>query len=157
MRQILLLTLILSLADPFPLVRSGVCLAEEGTVYACPDDLLFLEKPGNCPVCGRKLEPVTVTSICPVDKKPLKTFENICKDHPEFAQATGGIVLYECSKCGTKSFDSRSCPKCGKKRTKSDKSEMITFPYICLKHHHFFSNKPGKCPICGTELKQGAY
>lgn len=92
------------------------------------------DKPGNCPLCGMKLN----TSA----KEQMK----------------GAVVKnYTCPMhTAIVKHDPGKCPKCGKQLTQlSAKEQMktqIVKRYTCPMHPEVALDKEGKCPKCGTAL-----
>lgn len=106
------------------------------TLYTCPmHDTVAMKKPGNCPICGMKLQ---------LSKKE-EAHMSINKNY------TCPIHVAEVSdKPG-------NCSKCGMKMTLSTKEKMkigAMNNYTCPMHDTVSSEKPGKCPNCGMKLTQ---
>lgn len=102
--------------------------------YTCPmHDSIASTKPGNCPVCGMKLE--------------------LSKKEAMKAQVT---KTYSCPIHVTEVSDKPGkCSKCGKTLALSPKENMklnVMNNYTCPMHADVKSDKPGKCPSCGMTL-----
>ena len=103
-------------------------------LYACPKhDTLLLKKPGNCPICGMKLE---LSKKEQMKKEVTKTYS--CPMHPDVVSDSSGT----CSKCG------RSLNLSPKEKMKAD----VTKAYTCSMHPDIYSENPGTCPVCGMKL-----
>ena len=107
---------------------------EHRSYYACPmHDSIAMDKAGNCPICGMKLQLS--------DKEQLKskvTKNYTCPVHLDIT-----------------SHDPAKCPKCGRKMSLSAKEQMkaeVTKLYTCPMHPDVALDKEGKCPKCGTAL-----
>jgi hypothetical protein len=108
-------------------------------LYTCPmHDSLAIKEPGNCPICGMKLQ---------LSKKEQMKIEVTkaysCPMHLE-----------------EKSDKPGKCSKCGMNLILSPKEQMKTDVmnnYTCPMHNDVKSDKAGKCPKCGmtlTKIKQ---
>ena len=102
--------------------------------YTCPvHDSIALTKPGNCAVCGMKLE---------VSKKE--------------AMKTQVTKSYSCPiHIAEVSDKPGKFSKCGKNLALSAKEKMkvdVMNNYTCPMHGDVKSDKPGKCPNCGMTL-----
>ncbi len=103
-------------------------------IYTCPmHDTLALKKPGNCPICGMKLQLSNKEQM----KRDL-TKNYSCPMHPKET-----------------SHNPAKCPICGKNMHLSAKEQMkaeVTKIYTCPMHPEVALDKEGKCPKCGTAL-----
>lgn len=81
--------------------------------YACPMCHIASEKPGKCPKCGMKMEPIQAK------------MGYTCERHHSFTEKEGkcpkdgkalskGAMTYGCDKCHVTSSTPGKCPKCGK-------------------------------------------
>jgi rubrerythrin len=86
---------------------------EAAVCYACPMCDVASEKPGKCPKCGMKMEPIQAK------------MGFTCERHHAFATKAGkctkdgkalgkGAMTYACDKCHVTSTTPGKCPKCGK-------------------------------------------
>ena len=131
----------------------------ETTVYVCPMPAhvsITYDHPGNCPICGMALLPVT--------QKELKQL-----------QPGGKVLYYTCPMPEHSSVHEDKpgkCPICGMTlipvmaapdaATNSAAPETNAVPaaakagakqlYYCPMHPEEISDKPGKCPICEMNL-----
>ena len=138
MKKIILLTLafmtVLSIAVSAQTKAGKKDTMKHAQFYTCPmHDSIASTKPGNCPVCGMKLE---------LSKKE--------------AMKTQVAKNYSCPTHITEVSDKPGkCSKCGKNLTLSPKENMkvdVMNNYTCPMHGDFTSDKPGKCPNCGMTL-----
>lgn len=105
--------------------------------YTCPmHDTIAMKKPGNCPVCGMKLQRS--------QKEQMKTAivkSYACPVHLNVTSTRPG-----------------KCPLCGMDLkpglTPKEQMKMEAMKvYTCPMHPGVTGNTPGKCPQCGMELK----
>jgi transcription initiation factor IIE alpha subunit len=92
-------------------------------------DSIAMKKPGNCPICGMKLN---------LSKKEEAHITNlkkyVCPSHPQKVADKPG----KCSVCG---MSLNLSPK-----------EKAKLGYACPMHPNEKSDKSGKCPNCGMVL-----
>ena len=103
---------------------------KHATFYTCPmHDTIAMKQPGNCPICGMKLNlskkeemkmDLTKNYTCP-------THLNVVSDKPG------------------------NCSICGMSLQLSSK-EKAKLGYTCPMHPNVKSDKGGKCPNCGMQL-----
>lgn len=132
----LTLTLITILSAPaFSQTKAGrVDTMKHMQLYTCPmHDSVASTKPGNCPVCGMKLQLSKKEAM-----KSQVTKSYSCPLHiAEVSDKPG------------------KCSKCGKNLALSVKENMkndVMNNYTCPMHANQKSDKPGKCPNCGMTL-----
>ncbi len=131
----------------------------EGVVYVCPMPAhvsITYDHPGNCPICGMALVPVT-----PAELKQLRP---------------GGKVLYytcpmpehnyihedkpgKCPICGMTLIPVMAAPDAATNSAPPATNAVPAVPktdakqlYTCPMHPQVISDKPGKCPICEMTL-----
>jgi rubrerythrin len=120
--------------------------AEEGVVYVCPMPehvSITYDHPGNCPICGMALVPVT-----PGELKQL--------------QPGGKVLYYTCPMPEHSSVHSDKpgkCPICGMTLipvmappVAATNSVPAKQKYFCPMHPDVISDQPGKCPKCDMDL-----
>ncbi len=99
-------------------------------LYTCSmHDTVAIKQPGNCPVCGMKLNLVTKEAM-----KTQATKSYSCPMHTDVVSDQPG-----------------TCSKCGMKLSMTSKEKMKA-GYYCPMHADVVSDKAGKCPRCGMEL-----
>jgi transcription initiation factor IIE alpha subunit len=104
--------------------------------YSCrmhPD--IRMDKAGNCPTCGMKLE---LSAKEAMKREVTKAYT--CPVHANVISGKAG-----------------KCPKCGAKLNLSPKEKMkaeVVKIYTCPMHPDAKSEKPGKCPQCGMDLAE---
>jgi len=137
---------------------SSTNVAKEGVVYVCPMPAhisITYDHPGNCPICGMALVPVT-----PAELKQLQP---------------GGKVLYytcpmpehnyihedkpgKCPICGMTLIPVMALPEATTNSalpntaTPSNAKPAAKQLYTCPMHPEVISDKPGQCPKCGMTL-----
>lgn len=115
----------------FAQTKGGRVDTSKHTVYyTCSmHDTIAMKQPGNCPICGMKLNlskkeemkmSITKNYVCP-------THQTVVKDQP-------GV-----------------CPICGMTLNMSTK-EKSKLGYYCPMHPDVKSDKDGKCSKCGMQL-----
>ena len=108
------------------------------TFYSCTmHDTVAMKKPGNCPVCGMKLQRSTKEQM-----KAEITRQYTCPTHLTVQSNKAG----KCNKCGA---DLTLSPK-GKMKMGAVKA--YTCPMKCEADKTY--DNPGKCPKCGMGLKE---
>ena len=107
---------------------------QHSQLYTCPmHDSVAMKMPGNCPICGMKLE---LSKKEQMKREVTKNYS--CPTHTQVASDKPGI-----------------CFKCGKTLNLSPKEKMkldVMNNYSCPMHPDAKSDKPGKCPNCGMNL-----
>lgn len=104
--------------------------AQHIQIYTCPmHDSVAMKTPGNCPVCGMKLQ---LSKKEQLKQEVTKTYT--CPMHPDEVSSKPG-----------------NCSKCGMSLTLSSKEKM-KLGYYCPMHPDVKSDKEGKCPNCGMTL-----
>lgn len=112
-----------------------------GFEYVCPMKCHNSKEPGNCPVCGMKLEKVPVSKGEVIVKKetPVKT-----------------ATLYECPmKCYASKTDG-DCPVCGMHLEKKDLTVEVSGEKLtCICPQEWDpTTAPKSCPMCGMMLQK---
>lgn len=137
MKKLVIVTISFFIASPvlFAQTKAGKAdTTKHATLYICPmHDSIALNKPGNCPICGMKLE---LSAKEQMKRDVTKNYH--CPVHLEVA-----------------SHDPGKCPKCGLKMNHSSKEQMkaeVTKPYTCPMHPDVALTKDGVCPKCGKAL-----
>ncbi len=126
------------------LISAGDVTLQQGAIgfeYVCPMKCHTSKEPGNCPVCGMKLE-----------KVPVSKGEKIVEKKPSVKAET----LYECPMKCYASKTNGDCPVCGmhleKKELPVDVSgEKLTC--ICPQEWDP-TTAPKSCPMCGMMLQK---
>ncbi len=112
--------------------------------YTCPDHQhVFAEKNGECPRCGKKLTPFKVMYTCP---------------DPQHAGVISALAG-NCPHCGRGMAAFRGVwldETMAEANVPPEPSLADAAPYRCAVHPLVHSNKPGRCTICGAELKSKA-
>ncbi len=109
--------------------------------YVCPMKCLTAKKPGDCPVCGMKLE-----------KVPVSTGKEIVRQAPPVKTET----LYECPmKCYASKTDG-DCPVCGMQLEKKElPAEVSGDKLTCICPQEWdTTTAPKSCPMCGMMLQK---
>jgi transcription initiation factor IIE alpha subunit len=105
-------------------------------LYTCPiHDSVAMKQPGNCPMCGMKLQLSTKEQM---KSDVAKAYS--CPIHIDEQSNTPG-----------------KCSKCGANLALSPKEKMKVKAmnnYTCPMHNDVKTDKPGKCPTCGMQLTQ---
>ena len=120
--------------------------AAPGTVYTCPmHPKVRMDKPGDCPECGMKLQPASKNPATGAASAPASG-----------ATGAAGKADYICPMDKDVHSDRPGkCPKCGMDLEPAPKA---TATYYCPMHPEVQSDRPGKCPRCSMDLvpKPGA-
>ncbi len=99
-------------------------------LYTCAvHDTVAMKQPGNCPICGMKLN---LSKKEELKMAQSKTY--VCPTHPAEVSDKPG----KCSQCG---MNLNLSPK-----------ERAKLGYYCPMHPNVKSDKDGKCPNCGMAL-----
>jgi len=118
----------------------------ETTVYVCPMPehvSIVYDHPGNCPICGMALVPVTSSALKKI-------------------QPGGKVLYYTCpmpEHASVREDKPGKCPLCGmtlipvmSKPEASAATVKQVQKYFCPMHPEVISDEPGKCPKCGMDL-----
>jgi len=126
------------------LIAAGDATLQQGAIgfeYVCPMKCFTSKEPGNCPVCGMKLE-----------KVPVSKGEEIVKKAPSVKAET----LYECPmKCYASKTDG-DCPVCGMHLEKMElPAEVAGEKLTCICPQEWDpTTAPKSCPMCGMMLQK---
>jgi len=117
----------------------------EATVYVCPMPehvSIIYDHPGNCPICGMSLVPVTPSALKQI-------------------QPGGKVLYYTCpmpEHASVHEDKPGKCPLCAMTLIpvmappEKPAAEATTQKYTCPMHPEVISDKPGQCPKCGMNL-----
>jgi len=132
--------------------------AKEGVVYVCPMPehvSITYDHPGNCPICGMALVPVTpgeLKRLQPGGKVlyytcPMPEHANVHEDKPGKCPICGMTLIPVMAAPGTASI---SMPA---NSNSISATQLAAKPlYTCPMHPDVISDKPGQCPKCGMNL-----
>ena len=120
----------------------------EATVYVCPMPehvSIVYDHPGNCPICGMALVPVTPSALKKIQPGgkvlyytcPMPEHANVHEDKPG-----------KCPLCGMTLIPVMSKPDTAPAAATEKKAQK----YTCPMHPEVVSDQPGKCPKCGMDL-----
>jgi multidrug efflux pump subunit AcrA (membrane-fusion protein)/rubrerythrin len=131
--------------------------ATESVVYVCPMPehvSIVYDHPGNCPICGMALVPVTpgeLKQLQPGGKVlyytcPMPEHSYIHEDKPGKCPICGMTLIPVMAPpdVATNSAPANTNSSAGKSATKQ--------LYTCPMHPEVISDQPGKCPKCGMNL-----
>ena len=144
MKKIVILVIGLLAAAPalFAQKAGRIDTASHPSLYTCPmHDSILLDKPGNCPICGMKLE---FSKKEQMKKEVVKNYS--CPVHIDVMSHDPG----KCPKCGMDLVAAKETVH----TTTTKTSQSVTAPkskYVCTMDGAT-SDKPGKCPKCGMAL-----
>ena len=157
--------------------QTSLSVPPDSPEYVCPMGCHSAKEPGNCPVCGMKLEkqeipkttekePITKTQtvyVCPMECHTSKTDGDCpkCGMHLEKKEipieVSGEKLTCICPQEWDSMTAPRSCPMCGMMLQKSvtvtlptgEKKQKFVYmcPMACMT-----SEKPGECPDCKRQL-----
>jgi multidrug efflux pump subunit AcrA (membrane-fusion protein)/rubrerythrin len=119
----------------------------ETTVYVCPMPehvSIVYDHPGNCPICGMALVPVTPSALKKIQPGG-KVLYYVCPmpEHANVHQDKPG----KCPLCGM-----TLVPVMSKPAPAVPAATRATKKYFCPMHPEVVSDHPGKCPKCGMDL-----
>lgn len=170
-------------AEPAAIVAFAEQQGEVEYGYVCPMKCYNSKEPGDCPVCGMKLEkreipievsgekltcicpqewdPSTAPQLCPMCGMLLKTSVTITTSTDEEKQE----FVYRCPMACMTSDKPGECGQCKRPMGKwevKDKLELKVKKaelkkravYTCPMHPEVISDKPGDCPKCGMRLEK---
>jgi len=122
-------------------VQARLVAGESDVAYTCPDHAhVFSEQGGECPRCGRELEPFKVMYTCPD------------AEHGDVISAHAGT----CPHCGRVLTPFRGIwlsPEMADENAPPNPEVAEGAAYRCSVHPLVHSGRPGKCPICARELE----
>ena len=165
------------------LIAAGDVTLQQGAIgfeYLCPMKCYTSKEPGNCPVCGMKLEKVPVSKaeevvekeasvktetvyVCPMECHTAKTDGDcpVCGMHLEErelpVEVSGEKLTCICPQEWDPTTAPKSCPMCGMMLQKSITVTLPTgekkqkFVYMCPMAC-MTSEKPGECPDCKRQM-----
>jgi len=130
----------------------------EGVVYVCPMPehvSITYDHPGNCPICGMALVPVTpreLRQLQPGGKVlyytcPMPEHASVHEDKPG-----------KCPICGMTLIPVMTAPGAATNSTPANVDDSSNAKpaakqlYTCPMHPEIISDKPGQCPKCGMNL-----
>jgi RND family efflux transporter MFP subunit len=130
-----------------PAADTSAPVEPEATVYVCPMPehvSIVYDHPGNCPICGMALVPVTASALKKI-------------------QPGGTVLYYTCpmpEHASVHEDKPGKCPLCGmtlipvmsKPAAAPAAAVQPVRQYTCPMHPNVISDQPGKCPICGMTL-----
>jgi RND family efflux transporter MFP subunit len=130
-----------------PAVAVSAPAGPEATVYVCPMPehvSIVYDHPGNCPICGMALVPVTASALKKI-------------------QPGGTVLYYTCpmpEHASVHEDKPGKCPLCGmtlipvmsKPALAPAAAVQPMQQYTCPMHPQIIQDHPGKCPICGMTL-----
>jgi len=119
----------------------------ETTVYVCPMPehvSIVYDHPGNCPICGMALVPVTPSALKKIQPGG-KVLYYVCPmpEHANVHQDKPG----KCPLCGM-----TLVPVMSKPAPAVPAATRAAKKYFCPMHPEVVSDHPGKCPKCGMDL-----
>lgn len=126
------------------LIATGDVTLQQGAIgfeFVCPMKCYTSKEPGDCPVCGMKLE-----------KVPVSKGEEIVKKEPPVKTET----LYECPmKCYASKTDG-DCPVCGMHLEKKELPVEVSGEKLtCICPQEWDpTTAPKSCPMCGMMLQK---
>ena len=108
------------------------------TLYTCvTHDTVAMKKPGNCPVCGMKLERSKKEQM-----KAEVTKNYSCPMHADVTSESAG----KCTKCGM------NLTLSAKEKMKAEVVKAYSCPMKCEGDKTY--DKTGKCPRCAMDLME---
>ena len=131
--------------------------ASAGFKYICPMPehvSIEYDHPGNCPICGMTLVPVTATTLKKLQPGgKLLYYTCPMPEHSDVRENKPG----KCPKCGMTLIPVMEAPPLQNAATNqinSLKSEASPMLFTCpmATHADVVSDKPGKCPKCEMDL-----
>jgi RND family efflux transporter MFP subunit len=126
--------------------------AASNAVYVCPMPAhvsITYDQPGNCPICGMALVPVTPAELHKLQPGgkvlyytcPMPEHASVHEDKPG-----------KCPICGMTLIPVMEAPKPAATQTNAATEPNLPTLYTCAMHPDVVFTKPGKCPICEMEL-----
>ncbi|HHT9108943.1 MAG TPA: efflux RND transporter periplasmic adaptor subunit, partial [Candidatus Wunengus sp. YC63] len=166
------------------LIAAGDVTLQQGAIgfeYVCPMKCHTSKEPGNCPVCGMKLEKIPLSKGEKIVEKPSVKVETlyecpmkcyasktdgdcpVCGMHLEKkelpVEVSGEKLTCICPQEWDPTTAPKSCPMCGMMLQKSITVTLPTgekkqkFVYMCPMAC-MTSEKPGECPECKRQMGQ---
>ena len=137
---------------------SSTNAAREGVVYVCPMPehvSITYDHPGNCPICGMALVPVTpgeLKQLLPGGKVlyytcPMPEHASVHEDKPGKCPICG-MTLIPVMAPPVAATNSAPANANSPSETKPAAKQL----YTCPMHPDVISDKPGQCPKCGMNL-----
>ncbi len=130
-KMLMMAVLTISSISLFAQTKAGRIDTTKHTVwYTCSmHDTVAMKQPGNCPICGMKL------NLSKKEEMKMAQSKNyVCPTHATVVSDKPGV-----------------CSICGMNLNLSVK-EKAKLGYSCPMHPNVKSDKDGKCPNCGMQL-----
>jgi multidrug efflux pump subunit AcrA (membrane-fusion protein) len=149
---------------------SSTNAAKQGVVYVCPMPehvSITYDHPGNCPICGMALVPVTpgeLKQLQPGGKVlyytcPMPEHASVHEDKPGKCPICGMTLIPVMAPPGAIQQSTNSPiqspaqnPPPSNANSPSETKPVAKQLYTCPMHPDVISDKPGKCPECGMDL-----
>ncbi|UJS17796.1 MAG: efflux RND transporter periplasmic adaptor subunit [Candidatus Jettenia sp.] len=134
-------------AEPTAVVAFAEQQGEVEYEYVCPMKCHSAKEPGDCPVCGMKLEKVPVSKSAP----GVTGKTEVTKKEPEVKTETAYVCPMECHTAKTDG----NCPVCGMRLERKEiPIEVSGEKLICICPQEWDTTKaPESCPMCGMMLQ----
>jgi rubrerythrin len=122
--------------------------AEATTTYVCPMPehvSIEYQHPGNCPLCGMTLVPVSTDLLNQLKPEPPVSYYTCpMLEHADVRMDKPG----KCPKCGMTLIPVTKASEAPASKLPAPSAEY----YTCPMHSDVHMDKPGKCPKCGMDL-----
>jgi transcription initiation factor IIE alpha subunit len=124
-------------------VQARLAAGESEVAYTCPEHPhVFSDQGGQCPRCGRELEPFKVMYTCPDAEHG-----NVISAHVDTCpHCNRGLTPFRGIWLSPEMADENAPPN-------PEVAERAA--YHCPVHPLVHSDQPGKCPICARDLDMG--
>jgi RND family efflux transporter MFP subunit len=127
-------------------------ISPEKVVYICPMPehvALQYEHPGNCPLCGMNLVPVTQETLAKIQPGgQVEYYTCPMPEHSDVHESKPG----KCPRCSMTLIPVMSQPK----PMHEEMSSWTLYTCPMASHADVVSDKPGSCPKCGMTLVETA-